>query len=144
MKDFETNVGSGISDHRLKEAEEHLLGWRMRCYFAEKWLSRLLGIGLNQAVREAEKRVNHPLGFDEKWDGTPRGWRMIDVLILKGAVARLEANIQAMAESPRECRCADCRGVEIDLDCDPPDIRGRDRVDGGGYTKVSSDGGLRA
>lgn len=101
--------------------------FRLRAYAAEKFISRLLGIGLNQVVLEADRRLFHPLGLpteptdhEEEWQGTRRQWKQINVAILQGAVARLQADT-----GQHPCQCAECRNVWIDLDSEPPDLQGR-------------------
>lgn len=105
----------------LEEVEEIIMEWRARCYAADKWLSRLLGISLNQVVEEAEKRLDHPLGHDEPWRGTKQEWDRFNATILEGALARLKATIAAFDASP-DCKCAECLGVRVALDRSPPDV----------------------
>jgi hypothetical protein len=119
--------------------QDSLVVWRERCYVAEKWLSRLLGISLSQVVYEAERRVDHPLGLDEEWQGSRQEWRHFNVTILEGALAREKVNAELKGRDP--CQCADCRGVWIDLDRVPPDTEGHPPPDGHEhYLKVSPTG----
>jgi hypothetical protein len=121
--------------------DDHIMGWRDRAYLAEKLVSRLLGIDLNQAVVESRRRFNHPLGKDEEWQGRHHEWIEAEVVILEGALARLQHQI-AVLKAGQDCPCADCRGVHIDIDRVPPDIEGgpRSRSSEGSYDKVSPDG----
>lgn len=125
-----------------EELEEHLMGWRGRAYCAEKFISRLLGIDLNQAVQEADRRLNHPLGKDEEWDGSRTDWDEANIVLLKGALARLEHNVQVLGADPKTgCQCAECRNVVINLDATPPDIEGHKKPKAeGGYIRVAPDG----
>lgn len=108
------------------DIENHILGWRNRCYQAELWLSRLLGLDLNQVVRESERRREHPLGLDEEWEGTHAEWIEANLRILRGAIARLTSTMEHL-KAGNDCNCADCRGVIIDIDRDIPDIDGAER-----------------
>jgi len=125
--------------------EDGIMRWRHRCYSAEKWLSRLLGIGLNQAAGEAEKRLGHPLGLDIEPEGLQVDWQIdwtkANIRILRGAIARLEATIAGL-EKDQQCRCADCRGVPIDLDSEIPDIEGSAEKTKGSstYMRVTPEG----
>lgn len=111
-----------------EKLDDHIMGWRDRAYVAEKLVSRLLGIGLNQAVAEAGARIGHPLGKDEKWEGPRHEWEAANIAILEGALARLRHQ-ESVIKAGGDCPCAECRGVRIDLDSVPPDIEGK-RKDG--------------
>ncbi|HYX21480.1 MAG TPA: hypothetical protein VFA98_11605 [Thermoanaerobaculia bacterium] len=106
-----------------EKLDDHIMGWRDRAYVAEKLISRLLGIDLNQAVAEAGHRIGHPLGKEEEWKGEHHEWIAADIVILEGALARLRVQ-EHVLKAGGDCPCADCRGVDIDLDRVPPDIEG--------------------
>lgn len=128
-------------ERTVEYLEELLDDWRSRAYYDEKWLSRLLGIGLNQVVEEAESRIDHPLGSDEEWSGSHPEWVRANIRILEGALVRLKRSAEALESDPkRPCACADCRGVWVDLDREPADAEGHAPPKGGGYTKVAPDG----
>lgn len=97
------------------------MDYRLRCFALTKWLSRLLGIGMNQVGDEADRRWDHPLGKDEAWTGTQAEWIRANVRILEGARARLLANVRALEMNPAAgCQCAECRGETVDLDAPAP------------------------
>jgi hypothetical protein len=133
------------ADETPERTVEYLEGllddWRASAYYAEKWLSRLLGISLNQVGKEAENRIHHPLGADEEWRGSHPEWVRANIRILEGALVRLKKSAEALESDPkRPCDCADCRGVWIDLDKEPADVEGHASPKGGSYTKVAPDG----
>ena len=123
-----------------EKLDDHIMGWRERAYLAEKFLSRLLGTDLNQAVVESRRRFNHPLGKDEEWGGARHEWVAANIIILEGAAARLRHQAEVL-KAGGDCPCADCRGSHIDLDAIPPDIEGGQRLGmpPGSYSKVAAD-----
>ena len=103
--------------------EDAILEGRDRYYRAELWASRLLGIGINQAVDEAERRQHHPLGRPEPWTGPDGSWEQANLQILAGASARLQHPFRCSSPPARgACHCPDCR--TYNLDSNPPDIEG--------------------
>ena len=122
--------------------EDGIYRWRGRCYVAEKWLSRLLGIGLNQVVKEADKRLDNPRGLDGDWSEGGGDWQQANIRILEGAIARLKVTMAHRNEG-HACRCADCRGVHIDLDSDVPDIEGEISQAPSDYLRVTPEGDVK-
>jgi hypothetical protein len=102
---------------KVEPTDEKLMAWRISSFAAHKFLSRLLGVDLNQAVAEADARWGHPLGLDEEWRGTHAEWVRANERILLGALNRLRANLRDL-EAGRPCACAECSGEEIDLDAE--------------------------
>jgi hypothetical protein len=95
--------------------EEHIYGWRMRCFAAERFVSSLLAISMNQAAAETQRRAEHPQGLNKEWDGTNAEWKKINVRILTNAITRLNKIIDIL-EAGRDCTCGGCRDVLIDLE----------------------------
>jgi hypothetical protein len=106
-----------------EKLDDHIMGWRERAYLSEKFVSRLLGIDLNQAVVESRRRIANPLGKEEEWKGEPHEWATATTVILEGALARLRHQAEVL-KAGGPCPCADCRGAHVDLDRVPPDVEG--------------------
>lgn len=108
-----------------EKLDDHIMGWRDRAYLAEKFISRILDIDLNQAVVESRKRLGHPLGKEEVWAGEHHEWVTANIVILEGALARLRHQAEVL-KAGGACPCADCRGAHVDLDRVPPDVEGKE------------------
>lgn len=106
-----------------EKLDDHIMGWRDRAYVAEKFVSRILGIDLNQAVVESRRRLGHPLGKEEEWKGEHHEWIAAEIVILEGALAR-HRHQENILKAGGDCPCADCRGMHVDLDRVPPDVDG--------------------